>query len=280
MVYLHVDNFALAESVRIPHQDLLLGLDALSVMLHRIVAANTGASWPADPIVGKTLAIELETLWLATVARLMQSRIGHAHAICWRCCLIVEHQLWLVAVRAFFASIEFCSGMTLHLRMLRATEHVLVGTLWHIQAAMSVVIHVYIAARHLDQLTKRILEWRVCMSSIGAFSCHQRLLRHNQEILMSMRMSLDCSSLIKVLASHVCASHRLSFWCTWLRCLCCNIWHSAVGTTFWAKLGSLVCSRCELMHRVRLNLLKASICSQLLVQCGSMGALVDSWWEN
>ena len=48
--------------MRIPHQDLLLGLDALSVMLHRIVAANTGASWPADPVVGKTLAIELETL--------------------------------------------------------------------------------------------------------------------------------------------------------------------------------------------------------------------------
>ena len=62
MVYLHVDNFALAESVRISHQDLLLGLDALSVMLHRIVAANTGASRPTDPVVGKALAVELETL--------------------------------------------------------------------------------------------------------------------------------------------------------------------------------------------------------------------------
>ena len=62
MVYLHVDNFALAESVRIPHKDLLLGLDALSVMLHRVVAANTGASRSAEPVVGKALAVELEAL--------------------------------------------------------------------------------------------------------------------------------------------------------------------------------------------------------------------------
>ena len=61
----------------IPHQDLLLGLQAHLIVLSRVVAACAGARSPAHAIVGETLTVELQAARLTAIAGLVEGWISH-----------------------------------------------------------------------------------------------------------------------------------------------------------------------------------------------------------
>ena len=62
------------EGNRITHQDILLGREAFTFKVSQIRAANAGAGRSTVAIVGEALAVQLQTLAPAAVARFMHLR--------------------------------------------------------------------------------------------------------------------------------------------------------------------------------------------------------------
>ena len=61
----------LPKCLRVPHENMLLCIDPNFIESRQVIATSTRASCSTVPVIGKTLAVEFQTLWFATVAWFM-----------------------------------------------------------------------------------------------------------------------------------------------------------------------------------------------------------------
>ena len=57
-----LDYFRLPKCLGVPHKNMLLCIDSYLIESRLVVATSTGASCSTVPVIGKTLAVEFQTL--------------------------------------------------------------------------------------------------------------------------------------------------------------------------------------------------------------------------
>ena len=133
---LSIDDLAVAEGVRVAHQDLLLSLQADGVVRLRVVAVAAGALGPAEPVVGEALAVELEAARLAAVARL----VGLLHLALGGLRLSLEGQLGGLGLRGVEEPGSVGKGVFI--------------------AGARLLLHGHVAVVHLQSLGKGVVDRR------------------------------------------------------------------------------------------------------------------------
>ena len=205
------DNLTWAEGMGVTHQDLLLGLQTLTVEGNRVVTADACTVGPAEAIVSEAFAVEFQAARLAAIARFRHWRLRKWHKLLW-----MTGCRWYTKVACLwrYTTLRDLSGYSRLMVVVAARRHVMgstVDSVVHTRHRIVVSIVLDFATVDLKSLRERVfnLWWQSWLSHL-----HESNLLHRREVVLSKlvvcRLGPTCPNLIYPGA---CRGIRLWLWC-------------------------------------------------------------------